>query len=376
MSAPAMSAPPLAELVILTPTHAPAGTGAARYTGTLVEMLLAAGVAGRIVVLTEAHPGQPTIETTADGRLRIERRFPHRAGCAHRQRDRHLRYAWQNLMLTGLLRRDWPTGAALLVHGSLHIHAGLLGPVIRRLRGRASRPRLIADLRDPRLPPRRQAVLAAYDAVIGGGAAVTAALHPRPGHLHEIPIPLQPPAPPRTPAAVANDLGLAPGRYVLWTNGVLRRKNLDLALDAMQVLRRTAAPDAVLAVAGGARDWSRAHTAAARAGCLRYLGPVPADALLALAAAAGVVLNVSPVEGLPRAALEAIAVGAPVLLPPGVPEFAHHCPHHLADTRGPEPLAAQLARALAEGLPPAPYPLAGHLAAAVAPAYRVALCGG
>jgi len=82
-----------------------------------------------------------------------------------------------------------------------------------------------------------------------------------------------------------------------------------------------------------------------------------------------VVLNVSAIEGMPRGALEAIAAGAPVLLPPKVPEFAAHCPHHLAATHDPEALAAQILAALDGKLGAPPYPLAAHAPSAVLPRY-------
>lgn len=370
------ASPPIAELVILTPSYAPAIGGAAVYYPLLAEMLLDTGVAARVTVLTERHPGRSPVETASQGRLTVRRLRPYRAGCPTRQRTRHLRYLLGDLTHAGLLRRSWAGRRTLLVHASLHYHPTLLDHVVRRLQRRGDRPRLVADVRDPLLPVRAFDRLAPYDAVIACGRRVTAHLAADPAvaaKLTEIPVPLGPVPPPADPDATARRYGLRPDRDILWPHGVLRRKNLDLALAAIRELRAGEQPDAALAIAGGARDWD-ARLAAERArGAVRYLGPVaPAD-MPALAAASAGVIDIAANEGMPRAMLTALAAGARVLLPPGVPEFAACCPGHVADTRSPAALAVQLGRLRRGPWPAAPYPVDAHAAARVAPAYRTVL---
>jgi glycosyltransferase involved in cell wall biosynthesis len=371
-----MTAPrSLRELVILTPLYAPAVGGAAVYYPLLARSLLDAGIAERVTVLTERFPGRPDREHGCDGRLLVRRLMPYRAGSPVRQRSRHLRYASANLAYAHLLRRDWPSGTALLVHASLQYHPGLLTPVLRALRRCARWPRLIADVRDPRFPPARQGCLQPYDAVIACSRRVTEHLGTMVSarKCTEIPVPIAVPARPKAPDRVACRHGLRPRADLLWPHGALDRKGVRIALRAVAHLRAHGQPDARLAIAGGARDWDRDLDAAVADGLAVHLGPVPHQTMPALMGAAAGVIDIAAVEGMPRAMLEAIAVGARVLLPAGVPEFVRHCPGHLAESHDPKALAAQLARLLTGTWPAAPYPVADHEAARVVPAYAAAL---
>ncbi len=366
--------PACRELVILAPNYAPAVGGGAVYYKLLAEGLAAGGAAEKVTVLTEAHPGEPRVARTCDDRVAVHRCLPYRTARAERHWRRYPAYAWENLRFPGLLLgRRWRPDSVLLVHGSFHLHPNSLHATLALLKRRqGGRVRLVADLRDPRLPPARQRQLARYDAVVACSRSVTESLRPEFGvaaRVHEIPIPLQGQEPDTASLrAVTARHGLVPGRYVLWTNGILKRKNIDLALAAVRRVRRCR-PGVTLAVAGRRRDWGPEHDSAARDGLLTDLGLVPQGEMPALCAGAGVVLNVSAIEGMPRGALEAIAAGAPVLLPPNVPEFAAHCPDHLAATQSPDALAAQIVDALDGGPGPAPYPLDAHAPAAVLPRY-------
>jgi len=370
-----MTEPAVDEVVILTPLYEPAVGGAAVYYPLLARVLLTAGIAARVTVLTEAHPGRPHRERACDGRLMVRRLLPYRAGAPVRQRSRHLRYAVANIAYAHLLRRSWPASSALLVHASLHYHPGLLSPLVRGLGRRSDRPRLVADVRDPRFPRARRGCLPPYDAVIACGRRVTDHLRGivSANKCTEIPVPIALPETPPAPERVAERYGLRPGRDVLWPHGVLRRKGIRFALDAVAHLRAQGRADARLAITGGARDRDRALDAAVAAGAAVYLGPVPHAEMPALMRAAAGVLDIAAVEGMPRAMLEAMAVGARVLLPPGVPEFARHCPAHIADTAAPAALASQLAGLWTDCWPDTPYPVAAHAAERVAPAYRAVL---
>jgi glycosyltransferase involved in cell wall biosynthesis len=370
------AAAPVGDLVILTPLYEPAVGGAAVYYPLLARTLLDAGIADRVTVITERHPRRPARDAARDGRLAIRRLLPYRAGCPKRQRTRHLRYAVANLAYTHLLRRAWPAASALLVHASLQYHPGLLTAVLTALRRRPARPRLVADVRDPRFPPAREGCLQPYDAVIACAERVTDHLGAMPvaaPKLKEIPVPMALPDAPADPAPLARRHGLRPGADILWPHGALDRKGIRSALAAVAHLRAHGQPDARLAIAGGTRDWGRDLDAAVAAGGAIALGPVAHDAMPALMRAAAGVVDIAAVEGMPRAMLEAMAVGARVLLPPGVPEFARYCPGHLAATGGPEALAAQLARMRTGPWARAPYPVTAHAADRVAAGYGAVL---
>lgn len=361
------------ELVILAPNYAPAIGGGALYYKLLADGMARRGLVERVTVLTEAHPDYPRVETACEGQVTVRRIFPYRTARAERHWSRYLFYAVEQMQFSALLARRWRRGSVLLVHSSFHLHPNTLRWIVqllRRLPG--AHPRVVADVRDPRLAGRRLRELRAYDAALACSQSVAAALRCDPvlaPKVREIPIPLalDPPSMEARRAALDRH-GLTAGRYVFWTNGVLRRKNIDLALDAMRRVRARQ-PHLTLAVAGRRRDWDVEAEAAAEAGLLTYLGPLSHADVLALAMEAGLVLNVSPVEGMPRAALEALAVGANVLLPPGVPEFAATCPERIAESQDPERLAAQIEGALAGALPPAAYPLDNHALERVLPLY-------
>mgnify|MGYP006420932467 CR=1 FL=1 len=368
-----MTGPSVEEVVILSPLALPATGGAAIYTDILARHLIARNVTRRVTLLTEAHPDAPSSEQHDGGRRLIRRVFPYRASCPTRQRDRHWRYLVQNFGFARYLRRAWSPRSILLVHGSFLIHPCSLDWLLPALRRRRPGPALIADLRDPRLPPSRFRRLAPFDRIISCGEAVTRHVTTdtrTASRLHEIPIPFEAPNRPPDADAIAAGYGLTPGRFVLWPNGLLARKGLAPAIEAVRRLRERGEAGVTLAVTGPARDLDGQSRRAMAVGDLRYLGPLPHDRLIALATAAGVVLFLSEIEGLPRSALEAIAVGARVLLPPGVPEFARHCPECIPATADPAALAATITDTLYTHSPVADYPLDRHAPEIVTPAYR------
>ena len=372
------------ELVIVAPNYAPAIGGGALYYKLLAEGLAERGLVERVTVLTEAHPGCPRVERTCGGRVVVRRNYPYRTARAERHWNRFLFYAAENVGFAGLLLRRWRPGSVLLVHSSFHLHANTLRwivPLLRRLPQAGvlgARPALVVDVRDPQLAGARLRELRAYDAIIACSESVAVSLSGESGlvdRIHAIPIPLAIEAPDRQArrAALARH-GLSSGSYVFWTNGILRRKNITLALDAMRRVRARR-PELILAVAGRRRDWDETFEAAAWEGVLTYLGPLAHAEVLALAVEAALVLNISEVEGMPRAALEALAVGANVLLPPGVPEFATACAGRVADTRDAKDLAVQIEAALGEKLEPCRYSLEPHALDQVLPRYDALFSG-
>jgi len=274
-----VTVPACRELVILAPNYAPAVGGGAVYYKLLAEGLADIGAVESVTVLTEAHPGEPRISRACGGRVEVRRHLPYRTARAERHWRQYPAYAWENLRFPDLLLgRRWRPGSVLLVHGSFHLHPNSLHATLTLLKRRhGRRVALVADLRDPRLPADRQRQLAVHDALVACSRSVTESLRPElreDGRLREIPIPLALDKPDAARAqAVAARHGLLPGRYVLWTNGILKRKNVDLALAAMRRVCRER-PEVTLAVAGRRRDWGPAHERAARAGLLTYLGLV------------------------------------------------------------------------------------------------------
>lgn len=361
------------ELVILAPNYYPAIGGGAIYYKLLAEGLVDAGHVGRVEVLTEAHPGCPRTSLSRDGRLVVRRVYPYRTSRPERHWSRYPRYIAENIAFLGLLWRRWRPGSVLLVHSSFHLHPNMLRwivPLLRRLGRR--RPLLISDVRDPRLPRERFRELHGYDRVIACSRLVARHMGADKRiaqKLCHIPVLIEaePPTRDELAAALARH-GLRPGGFVFWPNGVSRLKNIETALAAMRRVRAHR-PDLRLVVAGRCRDWDDDFARAQAEGVMSYIGALDQREVLALDAAAALVLNVSEVESVPRGTLEAAAVGARLLFPPGVPEFEEACPDHVAESRDPDRLARQILEVVEARTPTARYPLEAHGAARVLPSY-------
>jgi glycosyltransferase involved in cell wall biosynthesis len=350
-------------VALIMPVLAPAPGGAAQYAALLARELVGHGVAQQAVVFSERYPGTPASETLAAGRVAHRRIFPFRAGRARKDVWSYLGYALQNLQFLSLpvrLRRQ-PVDA-VIVHASFHLHPSTIGPALGLARSLSrGRLKLIADVRDPKLEGGKLARLHAYDAVICCGERVMRELAHDPvlrGKLRLVPIPFHARRP--SAALVTACLerhGLTPEGFFFFPNGLSHEKGIELAIETVSHLHQRGRTEPLI-VAGKGRDSSPAIARALESGLARYLGPLANEEILALDAAAGLVINVSTVEVLPRSVLEAFAVGARALLPPGIPEFARHCPRHVAPALEAAALADKILEILA--LPPPVYPLDEH----------------
>lgn len=359
-------------LLIVTPILPPAPGGGAVYTASLTEALAGQGLAEKVVVLSEAHPGQPTAAASHNGRVLLLRRLPYRAGRSERDLRSYLDYARGQLELLRifpLVRRHAIN--LVLLHSSFYYNPGLIGPIVALLR-RNRNLRLVLDVRDPKLPAGLFRRGLPFDAVICCAENVKTELEARPGFagkVHFLPIPLPPSAPGEheIAAALARH-GLSPKGYLFNANGIMRAKRSDLLLEAVELLARRGLT-IPLVVAGRARDWDRSAEAAQAAGRLRFLGPLPQREVLCLTAAATAVVNPSPIESPSRMSLEGLMLGAPSLLPPNVKEFEDACPTFVCRIDSAAALADQIAWLLREPAVPSGYDIAAHRPDRVAARY-------
>jgi glycosyltransferase involved in cell wall biosynthesis len=362
-------------LMIVTPIFPPATGGAATYYGTLSRELLASGGVRRITIITERFPGESAQTEDSSRKLRVVRLFPHRAGGALGVLGQGTRYCLQNLQYPGLLAIVEATGVnAVVVHSSFHNLPNLLGTTIARLPGSVLR---IADVRDHQMPATKLAQLEVYDRIIACSENVAEHLA-RHAVLRErvrvIPIPQDTLLVADTAAnrQIVADAGLEPERYILFAGLFKRRKGVELLLDAHRTYQasalRAGAPMLTLAFAGVVKERAFARRAARMPG-VRILGPLERARLLALMRFAALNVNLSSSEGMPRACLEALALGTRVILPPGIPEFRRYCgPWVAASDDDPEVLARQFGAVLSQP-PPAGYPLEQHSIDHVLPRY-------
>lgn len=159
-----------------------------------------------------------------------------------------------------------------------------------------------------------------------------------------IPIPFELPDPPAESVVKAASVrySLNQGRFLFNPNGIKDDKGYPLLLETTRLLRsRPGYADVVLATAGRKRDWAARDDDAEREGVLRYLGVIPQEDVLALAKAAMLTAIVGENEGLPRAAIECLAVGGNIIVP-SIPEFLETMPAHIAVSGGPELLSRQI----------------------------------
>jgi len=349
----------------------PAPGGGGVYTDTIARALIEQRIAEHVCVLTERHPEAPTDEMHLDGSYRIIRRFPYRAGSANKKWTSYLAYGKQNLQYSHLAAICTQQRAtALLVHSSLHNNPNLLHLWIPKLRNH--RLRLVVDVRDPLLPPKRFHQLYAYDKILACSRSVASHLRidsAISSKLETIPIPLAVARP--DDALIQKALAshsLKAGRYLLSTNGLLKRKGLSPLLALAKEIKRRNLGIAI-AIAGKERDRTSEIDTLINDGTIRYLGILPHPEVLSLSAAALANINLSPVEGMPRTTLETLAVGGNVIVAKGIPEFDVLPTNAVVDPYQPT-LVADLVQHMRSASVAFPYDMSQHKLSATVAALR------
>ena len=319
---------PRPSVLVVSPLMPPASGGAAVYYDLLTTYLLMRRPSLSLSIVTERFPGQPTSWKDMGGRRAIHRILPH---FSHRgQRD-----------LVGIVAASarqfvvscLPVLAAVckydvvVVHGGFHVHPNFLGASIRVARRIRPRTLFVVDVRDQLAPKKRTRSMVHYHQVIACGESVRR--HLLGAGVRDVvlvPVPLDLTAlDERRSRAVLKKYSLERCSYLLFTNGVNSTKNVDMAVRVQQAVARAGCV-VPLIIVGRNRDSSLVVDHAVAQGHVRVLGPLPQEEVLALSSCAGAVLNLSRSEGVPRSTLEAIGVGAPVLLPADVPEFSNAGP--------------------------------------------------
>lgn len=341
--------------VIITPVYRPAPGGGAVYSDILARALAATGET--VLALAERFPGVPDTQefTVGDGKVTVRRIFPFRAGRDRKDLRSYLSYMAQNLKMLAIpdiIRAECGKNnlgsVIVLLHSSFFYRPGIMPLVLKSLRRSAEDGALlIVDVRDEVFTHKHGKIFGRFDGAIGCSLAVVdklRAILPEDVGVRHIPVPISPIEVPssETIAKALQTYGLTGTRYLFNPNGILKGKNFSLMLDTTYAIREIPGyEDVELVTIGRAYDYGEKERAAEKSGVLRYLGSVPNEASIALAAGGLATIVLSPMGGLPRSAIESISIGKCVLVP-DYREFRENIPTHIAKTDDPRDLARQL----------------------------------
>ncbi|MEM9790208.1 MAG: glycosyltransferase [Planctomycetota bacterium] len=357
-----MSEPGRLHVKLLMPLAPPQAGGATEYARLLGENLPNDPRVASVELLTQ-RAGPRAAVPIGDARVRAE--LPVVFGATgglgarllnyvgHTRRVMSEMWAWHRAAA-----RERRAGGAdrwvVLIHSGYSRRATAVGGWaiwLRRLLGPG--PAYVLDVRDPL---NTEASLAAYghlDGAIGCSWEIVDRLRAvwPDERIGDLPVPFEQVAVTDNEVAeVLRQHGLTRGRYVFGPGGIVTLKGFEKLFDAWEKL--VAGGETLpLATVGRRRGVERAVEAAMRREPgLKHLGEVPRRKVLALMKGAGVVVlpSLPGVEGVPRAALEGLSVGA-VGLWPATREFVEAMPGSVA-AEDAEALAEQM-RAAVNGDP-------------------------
>jgi glycosyltransferase involved in cell wall biosynthesis len=340
--------------LIVTPLYPPAIGGAATYFGIVAPGLAGHPAIDRVTVLTERLPGQPV--EWSDGKLRVLRRLPTRAGVAQRGRwartSGYARTQWWFHAHFGALRRQ--LGADVI-----HLHTRYGGRLLYSALQRSRAP-VIANLHDKLTAPFSLTGVADTLLCCAEGVRRFASQGGFPDRrtvLLPLPLVVPPLPPPAQVAATCSRYGMTPATYLLFVGDITARKGVYDLLDAF---RRWQPPSTIGLVFVGA-NWEGERFLREVRGSrgVSYLGPVPRDDAWRLMRGAAIVVLPSHNEALPYVILEAVAMGTRVICPPGIPEFERHLPDAILPTVNAEAILRVLQSVLVQKKLPS-YPMSEH----------------
>ena len=328
----------LRKLVIICPFFHGSGSGVATYYQLLAEQLGRRGV--ELIIISDREKGH--------FRGKYYRLFPRRCG---RNRSRYrdiLNYGIQNILylrLLPIIRSERPE--SLLIHSSFYNHPGLFIYYAKKLRQQYG-GRMVADVRDQLMPAEKIHYLNIYDSIISCSLNVKAHLiknRAEKEKLVHIPVIQEPLEIKKGDAQrVLLKYGLSENKYIFYAGLVKEEKGVQLLLQTFcHYLQRN---DLKLVLAG----FNKLKNADAKNMLehpeVLYIGNQDRNTILALMCKAALCVNLSFSEGMPRASLEAIDLGRPVLLPKGIPEFDMHCPDNVVKVMEPKMVAKQFEKIL------------------------------
>jgi glycosyltransferase involved in cell wall biosynthesis len=361
-------------LLIITPLMPPAVGGGGVYTTLLANELLDCRTFDKIIVVTEKYPNQSVDDWQRDGHLYIKRLFPFRCGESKKDLTSYIKFAYQNLqffLIKDLIRQY--DVSHLLIHNYFHNYFSLMNVFVDYVKKKYP-IKAVCDVRDPRISKKNFSRLYGYDKIICCSENVLRHFQPDRkllGKLVLIPVIVKLKKPLFLEIRDCKvKYGLDSADYLFNSSGIYQDKGISIALAVVKRLRSQGI-NLVLAIAGKKRDWNSDFQEAANEGILKYLGTMPHHEILALSAGSFLYINLAKIgiDSMPRASLEAMMVGAKVLLPRGVPEFEAACPQYVANSDNPDELAQQVLEIIRESNFHLEYDYSVHATDRVIPLY-------
>lgn len=349
------------QLVIVCPLFHGGGSGVATYYRLLAHSLMEKGVA--VSIISDREKGE-----FAGQYIGL---FPVRCGRDRRPLRDRLAYGWQNLTYTkivSIIRSQNPD--ALLVHSSFYNFPGMFNFFMKRIRKEFPDMMMVVDVRDNLLSKRKIRLLNLHDKIIGCSLNVVNRLRKNGAENHRIVhIPVlqeRLTLDEKIAEKVLQRFQLSAQGYIFYAGLIKEAKGIGLLLQAYcEYLQR----DGFKLVLAGHNKCTEPKTSRLlRHPGVYFIGNQDRSTVLALMSNAAVCVNLSSSEGMPRASLEPIGLGCPVLLPRGIPEFVQYCPDFIVEQEQPETVAKQIRRTVAKKTL-ADYPIENHYPENLIPRY-------
>lgn len=338
-------------MLLLTPRFPPNGGGGAAVYGTYSQCLEEFSDI-RLHILTESFRPWPMRRRPAAGTRRVYRLLPVRDNAESSIWGyKVFSFFWQYLVLTLVLPLLVASCGVRVLHYTRYYWPPFLLylKILRRMTG----IRLVADLRGPDQAIKYRFDLAAWDRLLVNSERTEREARRSLGAaaaLHLLPTPF---ARPEKPGSTAIASG-KPGEmidldhykpYVAFCGLLSPNKNPEMLLEAFRLTQTYRRRGYCLLFAGQLRlnGFDRALGHHPR---IHYFGSLRHQDSLAFIGGASLLVLPSRSEGVPRSCLEAIAMGVPVLVPPGIPEFDRFLPESVLPALTVEALASAIDRAL------------------------------
>lgn len=149
-----------------------------------------------------------------------------------------------------------------------------------------------------------------------------------------------------------------PEPYFCFVGDLSRHKGIHLLLEAHSRLLGSANYNLSLVLAG--RDKSGGSVARQAGDRTHYLGVLSHEEALEVIRGASFLILPSISEGIPRVCLEALALGTPIVYPPGIEEFRRHIPGYMLPEISVEAIEAMIRKMLEDNGQTQEYPLHLH----------------